>query len=298
MKKLAFTFATILPLLLLGGCETVEPGNVGVETSWSALTGKVYQPGTHLVGLGVDVHSMSTRLQNVSEDNITCRSIDNVEILVDVTAGVTLNSRSAVKVYSRLGEDYQQTLVVPALRSSVRDVVGHTQALTVAQARAGLENRILENLRAAVRRTLRSRGLPANSVQIDNMQMRQADLPASLRNSIESVQRERNQAAQKEQALVTSRQEAARAQVEAEGRNNVNLINARAQAEVRRIDGESQATFNRTLAASLTPGLIELRRIEAQRAISTNPNAHLVIMGGGNNGGAGPVVLQAPQLSR
>ncbi len=303
MNKLNLFLVTLVTLLLVPGCESVEPGNVGVVTSWNALTGEVYQAGTYGVGPGTDIHSMSTRLQNVAEDNIRCRSSDNVEVLVDVTVGVTLNPRSAVKVYSRLGEDYHTLLVIPAIRSSVRDIVGHSVALTVAQARAGLEGQILTSVQAAVQRTLRKRGLDTNALQIDNVQLRQADLPPSLRNSIESVQIQRNAGLERAQALDTARQEAARAQAEAEGRNAVALINARNEAEIRRINGESQAAFNRTMSASLTPGLIELRRIQAQlegqQAIARNTNAQLVVIpSSGESRSSAPIVLTTPAPTR
>lgn len=71
------------------------------------------------------------------------------------------------------------------------------------------------------------------------------------------------------------------------------FLNAQREATVRQIRGESEAEYNRTVAASLNQNLIELRRIDAQRAISTNPNAQLVVLGGGggNNNSTMPIVL-------
>jgi regulator of protease activity HflC (stomatin/prohibitin superfamily) len=141
---------------------------------------------------------------------------------------------------------------------------------------------------------LRSQELPSNAIRLDGVQLRNADLPRSLTDSIESIQRQRNAGLEREQALHTAEQEAARLRAEAEGRNQVAILNATGQAEVRRIDGESQARFNRELSSSLTPGLIELRRIEAQRAIVSNPSSRLVLLGGSGSSGGTPIVLQAP----
>lgn len=263
------------------GCETVSPGNVGVELEWNHPTGKVYGEGTHFVGPTVDLHEMTTRLQSSEQDDIVCRSHDNVQVTVDVTVGYTLNRTAATKVFQKLGDEYVDLVVVPALRSSVRDAVASVDALAAAQSRSTIEDRIADGVRRSVAETLHNQGLPTGSIRIDNLQLRNVDLPDTLRNSIESIQRQRNAAAEREQALVTARQEAERARVEAEG-----------HATVQRIQADAQANFNRVLSASLTPGLIELRRIEAQRAVVANPNAHLVVVGNSS----APVILQAPGL--
>ena len=286
----------ILSLLVAAvGCDTVEPGNIGVEQHWSHVTGKIYEEGFHVTGPATDLHLMSVRMQNIEEADIPCRSRDNVAVSTDVTVSYTLDRHSAAKVFKQLGDDYASAVIMPATRSTVRDSVAGIDALQVAQARGTLEESIATALRTSVGRTLRSQRLPATAIRIDSVQLRNADLPRSLTDSIESIQRQRNQALEREQALRTAQQEAARLRAEAEGRNAVALLNAQGAAQVRQIDGESQAAFNRIMSASLTPGLIELRRIEAQRAIVSNPNAHLVVVGGGEGGGGNtPLIIQAP----
>ena len=70
--------------LSLMGCTTVESGNVGVELSWGHVTGEVFGDGTHQTGPNTDLHIMSVRLQNLEEQDIPCRSKDNVSVSVDV----------------------------------------------------------------------------------------------------------------------------------------------------------------------------------------------------------------------
>lgn len=291
----------IIPLILLllttaaCDCSTVEAGNVGVETDWGRVTGTTYGEGLHVLPATYDIHEMSVRLQNLEEADVQCRSKDNVLVEADITVSYALNRNAAPKVFKSLGDGYAETVIMPATRSTVRDEVAKVEALLVAQARGSLEDAITRQLRANVRTTLRNQRLPVDAIQINSVQLRNAGLPRSLTESIESIQRQRNQALEREQAYRTTQQEAARLRVEAEGRNAVALLNAQAEAERMRISGESQAAFNRTLSASLTPGLIELRRIEAQRAIVSNPNAHLVVVGGEGGSGNMPLVIQAPR---
>lgn len=281
--------------LVLGGCQchTVEPGNAGVETSWGRVTGVVYGEGMKFTSIATDIHEMSVRMQNVEEADIPCRSKDNVSVLVDVTVSFTLSRAAAAKVYKQLGDDYPQLVIIPALRSTVRDAVANIEALVVAQSRSSVEQAVETQMRANVASLLRSQRLPADALRLDSVQLRNTDLPESLTTSIESIQRQRNLALEREQAMRTAQQEAERLRIEAEGRARVALIEAQQQADVRRIAGESEAAYNRLVSASLTPSLVELRRIDAQRAIAANPNAQLVVIGGGGSGGT-PIVLQAP----
>lgn len=293
-KHLSVILALAIPL---SGCyATVEPGQVGVEVVRSHVTGTLYGEGTHYVGTLTDVHEMSIRLQNLEEEDIPCRSRDNVSIKVDVTVSYTLTRSEAANVYKRLGDDYATVLLLPAVRSAVRDAVAEHEALTVAQGRSELETRTLSNIRASVLATLHSQGLADNAIRLNTAQLRNVELPETLTQSIESIQQQRNQGLEREQALHTAQQEAERLRIEAQGRNQVEILNAQREATVRQIRGDSEASYNRTVAASLSPSLLEVRRIEAQRAISTNPNAHLVVLGLGDGrgpagGNAGPVIL-------
>jgi len=283
--------------LSLSGCyATVEPGNVGVEVERSHVTGTLYGAGTHYVGSLTDIHEMSIRLQNMEEEDIPCRSHDNVSIKVDVTVSYTLTRSEAANVYKRLGDDFATVLLLPAVRSAVRDAVAEHEALTVAQGRSELETRTLSNIRASVQATLHSQGLAENAIRVNTAQLRNIELPETLTHSIESIQQQRNQGLEREQALHTAQQEAERLRIEAQGRNQVEILNAQREATVRQIRGESEALYNRTVAASLSQSLLEVRRIEAQRAISTNPNAQLVVLDLNDRPGSSssPVIL--PQL--
>lgn len=271
-------------------CQTVEPGNVGVVIKWGQVNnGTPYSEGMHVVNLATDLHEMSIRLQTLEVDDVPCRSTDNVAIQADVTLQYSLKRSAAPRVYRQLGDHYSDTTILPAVRSAVRDAVSHVEALVAAQSRESLETQIETGVRASVKQTLRRQGLPEDAVVIDGVQLRNMDLPQSLTDSIESIQRQRNAALERTQAIETAQQEADRRRIETEGANRVAILEAQRAAEVRRIAGESEAAYNRVVSASLTPTLVELRRIDAQRAITTNPNSQLVILGG--SGGSIPVVL-------
>lgn len=292
--NMRFSLAVLLLATSLGGCScsTVDPGNVGVVV----VLGEVkdtnpYREGFHLVGPTTDLHEMSIRLQTLDADDVPCRSHDNVAIRADVTVQYSLRAPAAPKVYRQLGDEYANTVLLPAIRSSVRDAVASVEAMVAAQSRESLETTIENSVRTSLRQTLQRQRLPENAIVLDGVQLRNMDLPQSLTDSIESIQRQRNAAMERQMAIETAQQEADRLRIEMEGQNRVALLEAQRQADVRRIAGESEAAYNRVVSQSLTPALVELRRIEAARAVVNNPNAHLVILGGGGSNGGTPIVL-------
>lgn len=291
-----FPVAALMVAISLGGCscETVDPGNVGVVVQLGEVKDvNPYREGLHIVGITTDLHEMSIRLQTLEVDDVPCRSHDNVAIKADVTVQYSLQGRAAPKVFRQLGDDYPNTVLLPAIRSSVRDAVATVDAMVAAQSRESLETAIETSVRTSLKQTLRRQRLPETAIGLEGVQLRNMDLPQSLTDSIESIQRQRNAAMERQMAIETAQQEADRRRIEMEGQNRVALLEAQRQADVRRIAGESEALYNRTVSQSLTPNLVELRRIEASRAIVSNPNAHLVVLGSGGGSGGAPIVLNA-----
>lgn len=301
MNKLKMMMWALAMALSLGGCSCtqIESGSVGVKSSWGRVDqNHTYPEGMHVTGPGEDLHEMNIRLQAMEIEDVPCRSHDNVSIKVDATVQYSLRAEAAGKVYRKLGDGYADTVVLPAARSAIRDGVATVEALVVAQSREQLETAMLAKVRTSVEATLRRQSLPGVAIEINGIQLRNVELPQSLTASIEAITQQQNRTRQNQMAIETARQEAERRRIEMEGQNAVALLEAQRAADVRRIAGESEASYNRTVSASLTPQLVELRRIEAQRSIATAPNTRLVIMGGGGGGGGGggsmPVVLQAP----
>jgi hypothetical protein len=66
----------------------------------------------------------------------------------------------------------------------------------------------------------------------------------------------------------------------------------RANADQRRIEAEGIADYNRTVAKSLTPSILEFERIVQLEKLAASQNAKTVVLGQGT--GSTPVLLSAP----
>ncbi len=265
----------------LGGCgETVEPGETGVVSDWGQVQPWTYAEGFHWVSPFYDVVHMTLRTQTYDmggvapadmdfgpEPSVNVPTEDQLAVRMDVSVQFHLDRGSAPEVFRLFGADYAGRLVHPIVRSAIRDAASTFSAMELVDDRARLQIEMEARVEELLHATVIARGLPEGAIVLDNILLRNIDLPDTLEESIANVQRQRQETERALQALETARAEAERAVVVAE-----------AASRVRAIDAEAEASANRMVAASLTPEVIELRRIEATRDLLTNEHTRLVMV--------------------
>jgi prohibitin 1 len=145
-------------------------------------------------------------------------------------------------------------IVEPLLRSSIREATAENSASTLyTGGRELVAKRILDELRS----TLGSRG-----ILVENVLLRDIQLPDTLRNAIEAKQKAEQDSLQMRYVLTKEKQEADRKRVEAQG----------------------IADFQRIVTAGISEQLLEWRGIEATQKLAESPNSKIVVIGGGKNG--------------
>ena len=103
------------------------------------------------------------------EDAITARSKEGLEIGVDVTVQYRIKREEAPQLHRNLGPGYLETLIVPQIRSKVRDAVGLFNA-------AELISTQRTQLEAAVTKELRE-NLDAQHIELVSVLLRRIDIP-------------------------------------------------------------------------------------------------------------------------
>lgn len=280
--------AMAVMLMVLPGCsgcsEEIQPGTTGVVVSWGSLQPWTYGEGFHWIDPFYDIYVLSLRTQNYDMGGAAARNADGsagvqpeaaIEILTQDQLAVSLQvsvqfhlERSAApEVYRLFGANYETSTVHPIVRSSIRDAASTFTAIALVDERDRLQTSMETRVEERLRSTLVARGLPENAIVIENILLRDIDLPASLEASIAAVQQQHQETARATEALETSRMEA-----------NRTVVAAEAAARVRTIEAESIASANRALSASITPETLELRRIEAMQALLSNPQTRTVFV--------------------
>lgn len=311
MKIIYSLFAALILSVFTSGCmqfDTVEPGQVGVLVNFGKLDSHVYRPGFYWYSIMAnDMEFMTTRMQtytfggrveqqrNQQQDvevaenenshigpELEVRTNDSMQIKVDITVQYHLNGAYAPSVFREFGLTYNEALVEVPVRSAVRMAASEFIAQDLMTHREQLQAMMEQKIAEQVSLTLHSKGVDRHAIIVDNVSLRQIDLPASLDNSIRMVQEQQMQTLQRTQAIETARQEATQARIQAEGA---------AQAQLIRANGTAEA--NRAVSASLTPQILRLREFEAQYAMVANPNARIVVVPYGQ-----PTLVNLPPMQQ
>lgn len=219
----------------------------GVDTSMT------YGEGFHFIAPWNKMYVYKVRQQEVSEE-MNVLSSNGLEINIDVTAWYQARWTELGILHQRIGENYLNEVVIPALRSSARTVIGrYTPDQLYAAKRDVIQDEIFTETKDI---------LDTKYVQLNEILIRSIELPPTIRTAIESKLKQEQEALEYEFKLEKAKQE----------------------AERQRIDAEGKATANRILSASLTDKILKEKGIEATLKLSESPNAKVVVIGGGDKG--------------
>lgn len=257
-------------LLLIGLAVStvvqIGAGQVGVQTLFGKVENRVLPPGLSVVNPLVDVTRFDTRTQNYTmsavhaegqqsgDDAIRVLSADGLEVVIDLTVLYHVVPAQAPHILSTIGEDYQDKIVRALARTRIRDNAVYYDAVALYSTRRDeFQTRILN----AIEKDFRSNGL-----QLDQLLIRNIQLPQSVKTSIESK--------------ISAEQDAQKMQFV--------LQKEKQEAERKRIEAQGLADYQRIVNTELTDKLLQYETIKANQAIATSPNAKVILMGSGRGG--------------
>ena len=253
------SFSTILIglgvvfLLSLAGCmaTVIEAGQRGVK--YSTISGTqmdtVYGEGLQVVWPWERMVEYEVRIQN-NDEKISVLSSNGATIGMDVSVRYRPDPRRLPTLHQTYGPEYYTRLVQPVVRSVAREVVGQFEPEELySTRREQLQSQIESRVRAAI---------GSESIALEDVLIRDVELPAQVRQAIELKLQEEQRAQQVAFSIDRERREAERKRIEAEG----------------------QATFQRLITESLSSQYLQYEGIQATRALATSDNAKVVVVGG------------------
>jgi regulator of protease activity HflC (stomatin/prohibitin superfamily) len=254
LSKLRFFVGGVALLILLWASVAYVPaGSVGVLTIFGRVNGVVLPEGTHLVNPFAYNNIMDVRTQQVKE-TATVPSNEGLIITLDTSLLFRLNPAAAADVYQKLGKNYVDVVVEPNLRSTLREV---TASHTANALYSGEREKVAQEINQMLATELAKRG-----VIVENVLLRDIQLPQTLKASIELKQ----QAEQESLAM------------------SFRLQKERQEAERKRIEAQGIRDFQTTVAQGISPQLLEWKGIEATETLAKSPNAKVVVIGSGKSG--------------
>jgi regulator of protease activity HflC (stomatin/prohibitin superfamily) len=245
--------AFLLVILLFSSVTRVGTGHVGVLTLFGKVTGETLGEGIHLINPLKTNNELSVQTQTLKE-SASVPSSEGLMMSLDTSLIYHLNPDRAANVFQNIGADYENVVVEPTLRSAIREATAsHSANALYTGEREAVANQIL----AQITIELTKRGLT-----VENVLLRDVQLPATLKASIEAKQ----QAEQEALAM------------------NFRLQKETQEAQRKRIEAAGVRDFQQIVAQGITPSLLEWKGIEATENLSKSPNTKVVVIGNSKNG--------------
>ena len=165
-----------------------------------------------------------------------------------------LNPDRAAEVFQKLGPRYEDVVVEPTLRSAIREATSsHSANALYTGERDAVAKQIFDQLTGQ---------LGARGMVVENVLLRDIQLPATLKQSIELKQ----QAEQESLAM------------------NFRLQKETQEAQRKRIEAQGVRDFQQIVAQGISPSLLEWKGIEATETLAKSPNTKVVVVGNPKNG--------------
>jgi prohibitin 1 len=254
LKLIGLGIVGLIGVILLSNCITRVPtGHVGVLTLFGRVTRDVLSEGMHVINPLKTSNLMSIQTQTIKE-SASVPSSEGLVMNLDTSLIYHLNPDKAYEVFQKIGADYETVVIEPTLRAAIREsTASHTANALYTGEREMVAKQISDQLSAS----LSQRGLI-----VENVLLRDIQLPQTLKASIEAKQ----QAEQEALAM------------------NFRLQKEKQEAERKRIEAAGIRDFQQIVAQGISPQLLEWKGIEATELLSKSPNTKVVVIGNPKNG--------------
>jgi regulator of protease activity HflC (stomatin/prohibitin superfamily) len=258
-KTLIIVGAVVFVVMIIFGSRmfyVVNPGEKAVifRPFTSGLdTANVFDAGFHLVAPWNQFIVYNVK-ERKTEETMDVLDENGLSINVDISVRFNPNFKKLPYLHQQFGEDYTNQLVIPEVRSTVRQVMGRYTAEEIySKMRAEVEQAIIDEATSK---------LNENYIVTKAVLIRSINLPPDIKQAIESKLQ------QEQEALAYT----------------FKLSKEEQEAERKRIAADGEAVANKIINSSLTPELLKMRGIEATIKLAESPNSKVVVIGSGKDG--------------
>jgi regulator of protease activity HflC (stomatin/prohibitin superfamily) len=233
--------------------EATERGVIFRQFSSGLDKKEIFAPGFHIIAPWNDMYVFNVSEQKIDEP-MDILDKNGLSVNIDVTVRFYPIYTKVGYLYEAFRLDYVNVLVIPEIRSAVRQIAGRYAAEEIySTKRSEVEQKIIEEA---------GKKLRDNNIDMKALLIRSINLPPDIRQAIESKLK------QEQEALAYK----------------FRLEKETSEAERKRIAAEGEARANKIINSSLTNELLQMRGIEATLKLGESPNSKVVIVGGGKSG--------------
>jgi prohibitin 1 len=250
-KVTSSTIALATLAIAVKSIVIISAGHVGVVDIFGKVSNNTLKPGVNFINPLSSVEIFSTRTKEMKQ-NLDSPSKEGLILNIEVSVLYHVDPQKAQQLYQTVGGNYEEVLIVPLMRSIVRQVTASHDAQSLyTSKRQEISDEIYQQL---------TQQLSARGIVIESTPLRKLDLPESLRQAVETKLKTEQESQAMKYTLEKERQE----------------------AERKRIAAQGDADAKKIISVSLDDKTLRLRQIEASEKLAQSPNAKVVIMSDGN----------------
>jgi len=238
---------------------TVEQGHKGVVIFFGKVQEEVLGEGFHIINPLANVKQLSARIEK-DEEICNCETSDTQSVSIKIITNWRPDGIKMAALYKDYGENYAQKILPPAVKESVKAEIAKYKVIDIVEKRSTIH----ANAQETINKWLNKYGLELLEIGITDI-----DFSDKYDKAIEEKQLQEQQSLQKKYELDKTVTEAQMAEAKAKGEADSQVAAARgaaesvklaaqAEADALKIRGEAQAEYNKRVAESLSPLLIQL----------------------------------------
>jgi regulator of protease activity HflC (stomatin/prohibitin superfamily) len=262
-------FVLLLVGIFSSAFKQIDAGKVGVKSLYGSVQPDILESGLHVINPLLDVTDFDIQTQNYTmsaihsegdqegDDAIRVLSNDGLEVVIDLTVLYRISPELAPKIFKQIGVNYTDKIVRPVTRTRIRDNAVYYDAVALYSTK---RNEFQQRIYKSIEDDFKARGLVLEQLLIRNI-----NLPASVKTTIESKINAEQEAQKMQFVLQKEKQEAERKRVEAQG----------------------IADYQRIISMGLTDKQLQYEQIKAQKELAASPNSKVIFM----NGKSAPIIL-------
>jgi regulator of protease activity HflC (stomatin/prohibitin superfamily) len=257
-SKSEATFAKVgtivaLFIALIQLFTVIPAGSVGVVDFLGTVSDNTLKAGVNIVNPLANIVKFTIKTQELKE-TMTVPSKEGLSVQLEISLLYHLNPDNVSRIYKTVGENYQEIILVPQFRSTVRGITARYEAKALYTAERDILGKEMEK---ELSRIVEPRG-----ITVESAPLRQMVLPEGLSASIEEKLKAEQESQRMEFVLKKESQEADRKRIEAKG----------------------IADFQDIVTKGISEQLLKWKGIEATEKLANSPNSKVVIIGSGKDG--------------
>ena len=253
------------------GCKTINPGEVGFIIQKGVINPGILAPGRHHYNPFVSkILKFSTRITEFSAI-MSPPTKEGLEVKVNLTVLYHIKPVAAPEIYTNVGADYGNKIVINNFMAIVREYTMKYTAIELLGERETIEKNIEDKLRTAI---------SPYGIVLDDVLVKDIDMPAEVLRAIENKAKAEQIAKQTTLELQTKREQE-NFDIETKEKELKFLVEKQKNDSVMmQIDANAIKNYQNTINSSLTDRLLKFKSIEVTKELVKSPNAKIIITDG------------------